>query len=197
VIIGHGPLEKSLRQLAKDVGVSDRVVWLNYLTPDELVGAYYAARALWFPSSARSEAFGLVQVEAMACGTPVINAQISGSGVPWVCPHDETGLTIPVNDPAALAAAANRLLNEEGLRARLGAAAAERARREFDHTVMARRSVAVYERTIARERRERSLWSLSRPILKAVWPAPAFRRARLGEVAAATSSDKSQAGFAA
>ena len=83
---------------------------------------YLAADAFWFPSNARSEAFGLVQVEAMASGCPVINTAIPHSGVPWVSPHEETGLTVPVDDPAALAAAANRLLTEPGLRDRLGAA---------------------------------------------------------------------------
>ena len=81
----------------------------------------------------------------MACGCPVINTAIPHSGVPWVSPHEETGLTVPVNDPIALAAAAARLLDEPGLRERLGAAARERATREFDHRVMARRSLALYE----------------------------------------------------
>ena len=53
---------------------------------DTLVGAYRAATALWFPSNARSEGFGLVQVEAMASGCPVINTAIPHSGVSWVSP---------------------------------------------------------------------------------------------------------------
>jgi rhamnosyl/mannosyltransferase len=113
----------------------------------EIIPYYLAADAFWFPSVAKSEAFGLVQVEAMACGTPVINAAIPHSGVPWVrvSRHGETGLTVPVDDPSALAAAARRLMDEPGLRDRLGAAARARAAREFDHRVMARRSLALYE----------------------------------------------------
>ena len=80
----------------------------------------------------------------MACGVPVINAAIPHSGVPWVSPHGVTGLTVPVGDAEALAAAANRLMDEPGLRERLGAAARERAAREFDHRVMARRSLELY-----------------------------------------------------
>lgn len=190
VIVGHGPLEKQLKQLAKDLGVAHRVIWKNYVTPDELVGCYYAAKGLWFPSSARSEAFGLVQVEAMACGTPVINAAISGSGVPWVSRHEQTGLTVPINDPMALAGAARRLLEEPGLRERLGAAAKERARGEFDHRVMARRSIKVYERSLARERREETAWSLARPAMKLFWPLPRFRQGQ-------AAGDEASAGFAA
>jgi rhamnosyl/mannosyltransferase len=80
----------------------------------------------------------------MACGCPVINTALPGSGVPWVSRDGETGLTVPVNDPAALAAAALRLVREPGLRARLAEASRARARREFDHRLMAERSLSLY-----------------------------------------------------
>src|SRR4051812_24616133 len=125
IVIGQGPLEQDLREHARRLGVSDRVVWWGYATEDELIGAYRAATALWFPSSHRSEAFGLVQVEAMASGCPVINTNIVGSGVSWVSRNEETGLTVPVNDPHALAAAARRLIDDPPLRQRLSRAAHE------------------------------------------------------------------------
>lgn len=149
VIIGTGPLENELRAKAVELGVSDRVVFYGHAMIDELVGAYRAATALWFPSTARSEAFGLVQVEAMASGCPVINTAIPGSGVPWVCRHECEGLTVPVNDPAALAAAANRLLSEPGLRHRLTVAGQARAVAEFDRRVMAQRSLTIYRDVLA------------------------------------------------
>ena len=145
MIGGEGPLGGPLRRLAAEVGVADRVLWGGRLNEEQLVGAYHAATALWFPSNARSEAFGLVQVEAMASGCPVINAAIPASGVAWVSRHEETGLTVPVNDPAALARAANCLLREPGLRDRLAVGARERACREFDHRLMARRSLELYQ----------------------------------------------------
>jgi glycosyltransferase involved in cell wall biosynthesis len=84
MVVGEGPLRRELGELADRLGVADRVVWQGWLSDAELIGAYHAATALWFPSNARSEAFGLVQIEAMACGCPVINANIAGSGVAWV-----------------------------------------------------------------------------------------------------------------
>jgi rhamnosyl/mannosyltransferase len=144
LLIGEGPDEPQLRAEAARLGVADRVEFLGALPYLEIVPYYLAADAFWFPSNARSEAFGLVQVEAMASGCPVINTAIPHSGVPWVSPHDETGLTVPVNDPEALAAAARRLLEEPGLRDRLTAAARRRAADEFDHRVMAGRSLEVY-----------------------------------------------------
>jgi rhamnosyl/mannosyltransferase len=86
----------------------------------------------------------------MASGCPVINTAIPASGVSWVSRHDETGLTIPMNDWAALAAAANRLLTEPGLRERLAAGARKRARQEFDDRIMAERSLAIYRNVLAK-----------------------------------------------
>lgn len=144
LIIGTGPMEAEWKARAASLGVADRVVWLGRTTHEELIGAYRAATAYWFPSNARAEGFGLVQVEAMAAGCPVINTAIPASGVAWVSPHEVSGLTVPVNDAAAFAAAARRLLAEPGLQARLAAGAQARAVAEFDQRLMARRCREIY-----------------------------------------------------
>jgi rhamnosyl/mannosyltransferase len=148
LMVGTGPLEAELKAKAEALGVADRVAWVGRASPDAVVGALLAATALWFPSVGRAEGFGLVQVEAMAVACPVVNTAVPASGVAWVCRHEQEGLTVPVGDAAAFAAAANRLLTEPGLRDRLGAAGRERAVAEFDHAVMARRTVDVYEDVI-------------------------------------------------
>jgi rhamnosyl/mannosyltransferase len=150
MIVGDGPLRSELEQLAHAQGVSRRVAWHARLSTDELVGAYHAATALWFPSNARSEAFGLVQVEAMASGLPVINSAIAGSGVPWVSRDGDSGLTVPVDDWQTLARAALRLWQDVELRRRLSHGARERARRDFDADSMAERILRVYEQALAR-----------------------------------------------
>src|SRR5262249_37034514 len=76
MIVGDGPLRCDLQNAAQRCGVAERVIWAGKLSETELIGAYHAATALWFPSVARSEAFGLVQIEAMASGCPVINTDI-------------------------------------------------------------------------------------------------------------------------
>jgi rhamnosyl/mannosyltransferase len=146
LVIGEGPAQAGLQQLAAAEGVAGRIVWRGHVSEDELIGAYHAATALWFPSNLRSEGFGLVQVEAMASGCPVINAAIPASGVAWVSRHAETGLTVALDDPAALAAAARRLVDEPGLRERLAERARRRAVEEFCHRRMGRRSLASYHR---------------------------------------------------
>jgi glycosyltransferase involved in cell wall biosynthesis len=151
LLVGVGPLRADLERQARELGVADRVVWLPHLSPAELVGAYHAATAFWFPSNARSEAFGLVQVEAMASGCPVINTAIAGSGVPWVSRDGESGRTVPVDDPAAFAAAANELARDPDLRARLGRQGRERAVAEFSAARMAERTLAGYREVLARK----------------------------------------------
>jgi glycosyltransferase involved in cell wall biosynthesis len=144
LVVGTGPLQGELQAKAAELGVADRVAWLGNANADQLTGSYLAATALWFPSIARSEGFGLVQVEAMASGCPVVNTAVPASGVSWVCRHEREGLTVPMNDAPALAAAANRLLSEPGLRDRLAPAGVERAAAEFDWRVMGERSLAIY-----------------------------------------------------
>jgi rhamnosyl/mannosyltransferase len=144
LIVGTGPLERELKARATALGLNNRVIFQGHASANELTGAYLAATALWFPSTARSEGFGLVQVEAMAAGCPVVNTAIAGSGVAWVARHEQEALTVPPNDPAAFAAAANRLLTEPGLREQLIAAGRERACAEFDHRTMAARCLEIY-----------------------------------------------------
>ena len=144
LVVGDGPLKRELVERAAARGVSDRISWAGYLDADQLVGAYQAATALLFPSNARSEGFGLAQVEAMASGCPVINTSIADSGVSWVSRDGETGITVPPDDSRALEDATRRLLDEPGLRGRMAEAGVMRARRDFDHRVMATRSIELY-----------------------------------------------------
>jgi glycosyltransferase involved in cell wall biosynthesis len=146
ILVGEGPERGPLEAEATRLGVADRLVFAG--RAPRLAPYYLAADAFWFPSNARSEAFGLVQVEAMAAGCPVINTAIPHSGVAWVSRHDREGLTVAVDDPLALAEAANRIATEPGLRDRLVEASRRRVREEFDHRVMARRSVDIYRRVL-------------------------------------------------
>lgn len=144
MFVGSGPLKTTLEQVAANLGVADRIDWYDGLSDDELVGAYHAATALWFPSIMRSEAFGLVQVEAMACGCPVINTDIEGSGVPAVSRDNVSGITVAPASASELTAAANRLDTLPELRARLSQGAAQRATEHFSLQRMAEQTNDVY-----------------------------------------------------
>jgi rhamnosyl/mannosyltransferase len=99
------------------------------------------------PSIERSEAFGIVQLEALAAGLPVISTEL-GTGTSWVNQHAVTGLVVPPRDPAALAAAITRLLNDPAERTRLGAAGQRRVWQEFSVDQMVRRVEAVYREAL-------------------------------------------------
>lgn len=141
VIVGDGPMRGELARLAAEQGVADRVTLAGRV--DDAASHYAAADVFVLPAVARSEAFGLVQLEAMAAGLPVVNTRIP-SGVPFVSRDGETGLTVPPRDPGALAAALTRLLDDAELRVRLGAAARQRVLTEFSAGRMARDTLALY-----------------------------------------------------
>jgi len=149
VVIGRGPLERGLRLLAERSGVATRVTFLNPQDDQELAAWFRAADVFCLPSVARSEAFGLVQIEAHAAGTPVVSTDLP-TGVPYANPDGVTGLTVPSGDSPALAAALGRLLGDDELRARLGRQAQDRALREFTAPRMVAGMLEVYAEAIER-----------------------------------------------
>lgn len=98
---------------------------------EELLALYRTAAALVLPSDRRSEAYGMVQLEAMACGTPVVSTNLP-TGVPWVNRHMKTGLVVPPGNARALAEAVARIARDDPLRQTLSRGALERARERFD-----------------------------------------------------------------
>ncbi len=149
VLIGEGPLEGDLRTLAAQTGVARRATFLAPQDDQELLAWYRAADVFCLPSVARSEAFGLVQIEAHAAGTPVVSTDLPTS-VPYANLHEVTGLTVPSGDVQALREALVRLLSDAELRARLGRQAQARALREFTVPRMVAGMLDVYAE--ARER---------------------------------------------
>jgi len=144
LVAGDGPTRVGLVALARELGVTDRARFLGRVSHEEKVACYRASDLLVLPATHRSEAFGLVQLEAQACGIPVITTDID-SGVPFVTHHGETGLVIPPRDPEALAAAMKGLLGDEELRKRYGAAGRRRVERLFSREVMTRDCLELYE----------------------------------------------------
>jgi glycosyltransferase involved in cell wall biosynthesis len=143
LIIGDGPLRRSLEQLAIDCGVADRVVFLGEVQNEDTIPYYHATDLFALASIARSEAFGIVQLEAMACGKPVVNTWLD-SGVPFVSLDEVSGLTVLPMDSDALAGTINVLLDDPELRAKYGASARVRVREKFALEVMTRRMLQLY-----------------------------------------------------
>jgi rhamnosyl/mannosyltransferase len=144
LIVGDGPLDAQLRRLAIRCGVADRVAFLGRVDDAALPAYYHACDVFVLPSTAASEAFGLVQIEAMACAVPVVNTMLP-SGVPEVSVDSVTGLTVRPGDAGALAGAINRLLDDAALREKYGRAAAEAAEKRFSLPLMLDKIYGVYE----------------------------------------------------
>lgn len=128
VMVGGGPMEEYVREQTARYGLNVEV--LNDPQDEELRDLYRNALCLVLPSTMRSEAFGMVQVEAMACGLPVVSTDLP-TGVPWVNRHGVSGLVVQPSDPEALADAVRKMDDQE-LRSRLSRGALDRARSQFD-----------------------------------------------------------------
>ncbi|NJN82877.1 MAG: glycosyltransferase [Caldilineaceae bacterium] len=143
LVIGVGPMEDAWRKQAEETGLADRVTFLGEATEAEKVAAYQAAQLFVLPSTNRAETLGIVQLEAMASGLPLVCTEL-GTGTSYVNQEGRTGFVVPPNDPVALAGAINRLLADAGLRHRFGEAGRLRAQQEFSHQSMIQNMLAFY-----------------------------------------------------
>lgn len=146
---GQGPLTQDLARLARDIGVEARVSFVGRIAEAELPAYYHACDVFCLPSVERAEGFGIVQIEAMAAGRPVVCCELH-NGVNWVNRDGETGLVVPPGDAPALAVALRRLANDRELRQRLGEQARARVLQEFTTEAMARGTLEVYKQVLGR-----------------------------------------------
>jgi rhamnosyl/mannosyltransferase len=130
VIAGDGPKRAEWQQLARDLGVEARARFPGDVPDAELRRLMGACAALVLPSVTQAEAFGYVQLEAMAAGKPVISTD-GPSGVSWVNQDGRTGLVVRARDADALRAAIDRIVADRALRRRLGEAGRARVEEEF------------------------------------------------------------------
>lgn len=126
LIVGDGPMRASLQLQASALDLGEKVVFVGRVSDEELPAYYRAADLFVLPASERSEAFGLVQLEAMSSGLPVVSTELN-TGTSYVNRHGESGLVVPPKDPQALAQAINILLRDEPLRRRLSEGALARS----------------------------------------------------------------------
>jgi phosphatidylinositol alpha-1,6-mannosyltransferase len=125
-IAGEGLDRDRLEALIRQLALTERVEWLGYVNHDALAPLYASADLFVLPSRSISElgdieGFGLVLLEAQACGTPVVAAR--SGGMPDALEDGVTGVLVPPSDPAALAHAIDELLSDEPKRARMSQAA--------------------------------------------------------------------------
>lgn len=130
-IAGTGVLEDELKEKVRKYGLNERVHFLGFLPEEQLKQAYADCDIFVLPSVERSEAFGIVQLEAMIYSKPVINTSLP-SGVPYVSIHGNTGITVQPKNSRQLAEAINILAENKTLREKLGKNARKRVLENFN-----------------------------------------------------------------
>jgi rhamnosyl/mannosyltransferase len=144
LLIGAGPEEKKLLNIAEINNLNEKVCFLGQLS-DEEVNAYYKACDIFvLPSHLRSEAFGIVQLEAMCCRKPVVSTEL-GTGTTFVNLNNETGLTVKPNDVDSLSDALNYLINNPNKRKRFGESGYRRAIQLFNSEKMVKDTLKLYK----------------------------------------------------
>ena len=144
LIAGGGPLYDHLQNKINNLNLSNKVLLLGRINN---VSVFIKNSDLFcLPSISRNESFGLVLVEALYFGKPLVTTNVDGSGMNYVNIHNKTGLVVPSKDPKALAEAINMILSDENLYSRFSKNAKERFK-EFEIDSIADRIINIYIRS--------------------------------------------------
>jgi len=147
LIIGEGKLQGSLQKLAENLKIGGKVFFLGRVKNSDILAYYRACDIFVLPSIEKTEAFGLVQLEAMACGKPVVNTSLP-TGVPYVSQDGITGITVPPKNAKALSSAINSLLNDKILRKKYGENGKRRVEKEFTKKIMIEKTFNTYKKVL-------------------------------------------------
>ncbi len=148
IFVGEGYLKDTLAKKAFDYGVGSRVYFTGFLDDSTVKRLFRTADVCVVPSL--YEPFGIVAIEAMAAGSPVVASDVGG--LSEIVQHDITGLKVYPNDVNSLAWGILRILNDRKHAVTLARRAAERAKQVYDWDAIGRRTIEVYDRVLAEQR---------------------------------------------
>ena len=145
LIGGEGPLKDELLQLIDRLGVGEKVALLGFIPEEKEMAAYFMACDVFCLSSIwKTEAFGIVQIEAMSCGKPVVATRIAESGVSWVNDDGVSGYNVEPQNSKALAEAIERIVSDSQHYAELSAGARQRYETIFTKAKMVDKCIQLY-----------------------------------------------------
>lgn len=147
IIIGTGVLEEKLKNLSQALQLTQQVIFLGSQSSAQLKNYLNACYLLAFPSVTTNEAFGMVQLEAMACAKPIVNTLLD-SAVPWVARNEIEALSVKPNDVIALSQALQHLLQDKALAKQLGENGLKRVRDLFSQTVFCEKTFQIYQQAV-------------------------------------------------
>jgi rhamnosyl/mannosyltransferase len=149
LIIGEGRLHGELEEITRKHGLENQVHFEGAVSDESVVAHLHASDCLVLPSVMNNEAFGIVQLEAMVCGKPVICSNLP-TGVPYVNQHEKTGLVVPPRDTEAIRQAILRLLGNDAERKTFGENARRRVYEEFGAELMVSRVLEIYNEVLSK-----------------------------------------------
>lgn len=144
ILVGSGVMEEELKQMAKELCIDGNVTFLGEVSQEKLCREFERCDVFVLPSIARSEAFGIVQIEAMAFGKPVINTKLP-SGVPFVSVHNKTGLTVQPGSVDELSRAMKWMVSNPEKRMEMGKRARERMKEKYRMETMLEKVLKIYD----------------------------------------------------
>jgi glycosyltransferase involved in cell wall biosynthesis len=143
-IIGDGSEKARLIELTKKLGINKNVTFMGFVDFDDLP-KYYSTCDI-FVLHSLYELFGIVLVEAMACGKPVISTKVGA--IPEIVDHGKTGFLVEPKNPKQLAEAILKLASDEKLRNKLGSEGRRKAREKYDWDIIVDKYLHEYEQII-------------------------------------------------
>lgn len=145
-LIGSGVLENKLKDLVHELNIGNKVVFLGELDDKEKFTYIKSSKILLLPSIYKTEAYGIVQVEAMAFGVPVISTKIEGSGVDWVNKDGVSGLIVLPENSLQIAKAVDRIILDSEIHDKLSIGAEARFNSLFTREIMINDLISKYKK---------------------------------------------------
>lgn len=144
LIGGDGELREKLQKLLLDYGVEEKVVLLGRLSDVEVKTYMKFCDVFCLPSIEKSEAFGVVQLEAFSMAKPIIATNIVGSGVSWVNKHEMTGYNVPIKDSKSIALSITKIIENQVEYERMANNALSRFKKHFTAERMVKQVLNCY-----------------------------------------------------
>lgn len=145
LIGGTGPLEEDLKLQCSYHGLTDKVKFLGFVSDEDLPAYYEACDVFCLSSVLKTEAFGIVQIEAMSCAKPVVATRIPHSGVAWVNMDGVSGINVPPRDPKAIAEAVMQITKDNETYRRFSLGALKRYNENFTKEHMIENCINIYK----------------------------------------------------
>jgi len=148
IIAGKGKLKKSLEQLITKLNVNNKVSLIGFISDNDAANYFHACDLFVLSSVYKTEAFGIVQIEAMSCGKPVISTNISGSGVSWVNKNNVSGIVVEKENPEKLSDAIIKICTDKAFYKKLSNGSKNRYDENFSREKMIEKCLDVYSRIL-------------------------------------------------